>query len=241
MTSKNMFSTVMMDENSNRYKRYFDRHIKCIVKPIVMVMMASSITQVVYADQLPDLLQRGSTNIAYDNVAKMYVGASFDYNMASSVNLSTDGQVTALNNDAPGYGFFVGRRWNNFYSVELGFNYLGKIDADSSSYVARPFDLHVDFIGSYPVLTNFNQTISLYAKAGYGLAMTYYNYNYAYVTDSGMMYRGAYDLGLGINWDWRNNVSIRLGYTLTQAYYPTITGSSKHSLAQAEIGLYYNF
>lgn len=242
MTSIRLFSRVMMnDENTKGYLPHFERHIRLLIKPMVVIMKASAFLQVVYADEMPDYLQRGSTNIAYDNVAKTYVGASFDYNMASRADLSANGQSTILSNDTQGYGIFVGRRWSNFYSMELGLDYLGKTNADGASYVAQPFNLHIDIIGSYPVLTSFNQTISLFAKAGYGLAMSYYNYNYANVSDSGMIYRGAYDLGVGINWDWRSNMSIRLGYTLTQVYYPTIAGSSKHSLARAEIGLYYNF
>ena len=98
-------------------------------------------------------------------------------------------------------------------------------------------------IASYPIVKRFNATIALFAKAGYGLNLTHYDYTSGddQLQDSGSLNKGAYNAGMGINLDFRSNFSVRLAYSYYQAHYPLPGHGTSHNENLLTLGLYYNF
>ena len=209
-----------------------------------MLLMAQA-----YAD-VPDPYQNsGSNNISYDLASKFYAGLNLGYSAFTDDTVTVSGNSASIDSDSMDYGLFGGYKFNNYLSVEANFQRLGKLKDNGGSstlplsYSASIYNLSLDGIVSYPVLSGYQYTASLYGKAGYGFNFTNYKYNANNGADSrsGSLNKGAYNFGLGVNVDLRSNVSARIGYTYYQAHYPLPGNGSSHGANVFTLGLYYNF
>lgn len=216
--------------------------------PVVIISGILIIAQA-YAD-VPDAYQNsGSNNISYDLPSKFYAGINLDYSVFSDNTVIVSGRSANIDSNAMDFGLFGGYKFNKYFSVEANYQRLGKLKDNGGSstlplsYSATISNLSFDGIVSYPVMSGYQYTASLYGKAGYGFNFTSYKYNANNGADSrsGSVNKGAYNFGLGLNVDLRSNVSARVGYTYYQAHYPLPGNGSGHSANVFTLGLYYNF
>ncbi len=221
-----------------------------IILPVIGGLLSVGIIQA-YAD-VPDSYQNDtSNNIAYDVSSKFYLGANIGYSLLNDSSITLPYQTTTLHDSSPAFGFFGGYKFNDYFSLEANLERLAVIrnnDSDASqvipmSYHATVNNISIDGILSYPFITDYSYTESLYGSAGYGLNLTNYTYNLndgsPPVSDS--LRHSAYNLGLGVNLDFRSNISARLGYNYYRTYYPVLSDNDKHGTNVFTIGIYYNF
>jgi OOP family OmpA-OmpF porin len=216
---------------------------------IASTIAACFVGALAYADT-PDPYQNSATNnISYDLSSKFYAGANIGYGMFSGDSVTVSGNKANIDANSIDFGLFTGYKINRNFAVEANFQRLGKLtDKGGSSslplsYNATIYNLSADVIASYPIDQEFDYTVSIYGKGGYGINFTNYDYNAnnGAAQDSGNMDKGAYNFGLGVNLDFRSNISARLGYTYYQVHYPLPGHSSNNSASIFSLGLYYNF
>ncbi len=201
-----------------------------------------------YAALPEDIQNKGSNNIAYDLPSKFYVGTSVGYTSFNDHTIAISGAHTHLDNQSINYGIFGGYKFNDYLSAEVRGQRLGTLTAHQRqapiplSYKAWVDNVSLDAILSYPVFTGYHYTTSVYGKAGYGInvANFHYHVNHDVLFQSSSSTDGAYNAGLGLNVDLRNNLSARLGYTYYQALYPLPGNGYEHGAHVFSLGLYYN-
>lgn len=209
-----------------------------------LVLMAGG-----YAADLPDVYQNsGSNNLSYDLSSKFYAGLTVGDSAFSDNTVTESGKSVDVSSHSMNIGFFGGYKFNDYMGIESVFQRLGKLhDRGGSSacplYRASIGNLSLDGVVSYPVLSGYQYTASLYAKAGYGLNFTRYTYHANARADrhTGRLNQGAYNLGVGLNVDWRSNISVSIGYTYYQANYPLPGNGHGHAAQVLAVGVYYNF
>lgn len=199
---------------------------------------------------VPDAYQNsGSNNISYDMPSKFYAGLNLGYSTFGDNTVTVSGSSVNVDSNSMDFGLFGGYKFNNHFSIEANVQRLGKLKNNGGSstlplsYSATVFNLSLDGVVSYPVMSGYQYTASLYGKAGYGFNFTSYKYNTNNAVDSrsGNVNKGAYNFGLGLNVDLRSNVSARVGYTYYQAHYPLSGNGGSHRANTFTLGLYYNF
>ena len=218
---------------------------------ITLTVLSSTLcffTSSVYAD-IPDPNQNsGLNNIAYDLKSKMYIGMDLSYPFFDDTNVNFLNQTRSLSNNSVYFGFFAGYKVNNYFAAELNYLKIGELQNGNSSlfplsYDAKIYNVSLDALASYPFIIKSQYKVSVFGKAGYGVNITKYNYNLdnGYSIDSGSLNHGAYNIGLGLNFDFSSNISTRFEYDYYQAYYPIPNGVSTHNPSVLVLGLYYNF
>lgn len=222
-------------------------------KKSVQILLITSVLSIgilqAYADGVPDPYQNGgSNNIAYDLSSKWYAGGSLGYSLLGDNTVTYSNQSTSVDSNSMNFGLFGGYKFNNYFSLEANFQRLANLKNKGSSpfpfsYSADVYNLSLDGLVSYPVVSSYQYTASLYGKAGYGMNFTNYNYNVNNGADkqSGNLNHGAYNFGLGVNIDFRSNISARIGYTYYQAFYPLPGNGNNHNANVFTLGIYYNF
>ena len=218
---------------------------------ITLTVLSSTLcffTSSVYAD-IPDTNQNsGLNNIAYDLKSKMYIGMDLSYPFFDDTNVNFLHQTRSLSNNSVYFGFFAGYKVNNYFAAELNYLKIGELQNGNSSlfplsYDAKIYNVSLDALASYSFIIKSQYKVSVFGKAGYGVNITKYNYNLdnGYSIDSGSLNHGAYNIGLGLNFDFSSNISTRFEYDYYQAYYPMPNGVSAHNPSVLVLGLYYNF
>ena len=216
---------------------------------IVLIISVLSIGVIQVYAQAPDPYQnRGSNNIAYDLISKWYMGGNLGISLLSDNTATSSNQNTSVDANSMDFGAFGGYTFNAYFSLEANVQRLAHINdnshsAFSHSYRADVYNLSLDGLVSYPVISGYQYIASLYGKAGYGMNFTHYRYNVNDSADkqSGNLNRGAYHFGLGVNVDFRSNISARVGYSIYQAFYPLPGMGNWHYANVLTLGMYYNF
>lgn len=202
-----------------------------------------------YADDVPDPYQNsGSNNIAYDLPSKWYVGGNLGYSILSDNTVTSSNQNTRVDSNSMDFGLFGGYKFNHYFSLETNFERLAHIKNKRYSpfllsYSANVYNLSLEGLVSYPVISSYQYTASLYGKAGYGINFTNYSdhVDFGATKQSGNLNQGAYNFGLGVNVDFRPNISARLDYTYYQAFYSLPGHGKAHNANVFTLGMYYNF
>lgn len=195
----------------------------------------------------PDVWQnQGSNNYAFDVPAKFYVGGSFGQSFwLNRKLLSQSSQMVKLPSTSLLMGLFTGYRLNHHVAIETEFSRLGqwRIKNQALAFKERAsiYQASIDAILSEPIWRTPNTRTSLSFKAGYGVGLTHERMTFGDQSTSGNSLHGIYRLGLGVQVDWRSNVSVRLFDTYSPVYYNSPGGRSLHHVNQVTLGLYYNF
>lgn len=214
-------------------------------KPIILAVIMSCLVCQSYADA-PDMSQNsGSNNIAYDLPNKWYMGTSFGYTYFLTDTMTINAQSETLNANVFNFGVLGGYKFNDYVALEMDIVQLGCITNSSNSgftYDARVDNASVDLLGSYPVLSGYQTTTSIFVQAGYGIDVTSYSSNTQAVIDNvSTQVTGSYNAGIGLNVDLRSNISIRLSDSYVQAHYASTGEGSNHGANVVTLALYYNF
>jgi len=219
------------------------------IKKLFFISSMMIVILLSYAD-VPDPLQNSSVNnLAYDSVSKFYLGGLLGASFFSNKTFRIGNNSADLSANQFVWGGFLGYKFNEYIALETAFQKLGKLFLNHSfttflnSYSANLYNGSIDLLLSYPVLNEYSYTASLYAKGGYGLNDTPYEYtafNNA-LSRSDTLVKGAYNAGLGFNVDFRSNLSTRLEYSLYQVHYPLLDNNTSHHAQVLSVGLYYNF
>jgi opacity protein-like surface antigen len=221
------------------------------IKKIITLIFAISCVYSTFAyAEIPDSSQSSMiNNLAYDVISKFYFGANTNYSVLTEDKVKVSGNTAKITNNQLGFGIFSGYKFNDYVALEVNFQRFAQIrddDGGSNSlaltYDATIYNLSADLLLNYPVFIKYFYTISVFAKGGYGLNFTDYKYNAGngLDVDSGNFNNGAYNFGLGVNIDLRSNISLRLGYTYYQTYYPLPGDSNNHGSHVFSFDLYYN-
>ncbi|HDZ8897686.1 TPA: OmpA family protein [Aeromonas dhakensis] len=144
-----------------------------------------------------------ATALASDKMpVEWYLGANVGWANAAQ---ACESQATACDKNDMAYGVFVGATLNRWLAVQVGYDYLGKINADypalghptvNAPYQAKTQGVELALRPYWQV----NDSTTLYAKAGtlrWGMDVTGEEFNYTYeADDSGW----APLLGVGAEW-----------------------------------------
>ncbi len=203
--------------------------------------------------QTPDPYQNsGYQNISYDIKSKFYAGVlggvGFFTTDQYTVATTTGTASASLNSTAVNFGIFAGYKFNDYFSLELAGNRLGSLDGSGSlgtnsfDYSASIYNLNANLLAMYPVISSYGYTISPYIRGGYGVNFTPYDQTVGGASESGTLIRGAFNVGLGVNVDFRSNISARLEYQYYQvAYDAGENGTDNHGINIFNLAVYYNF
>jgi|GEM_PF-1846768 len=163
-----------------------------------------------------------------NNQENKYLGISVGY----SKFISRNGKIENFVENHIPVGIFAGLKLNNFLKIEVRAERIGAFqnynnDRDKTFRNSATFyNGSIDGIVSVPISSNstnnsylemFNYSnFNIYAKAGYGINFSNYSFPVSSGTNPKSVKQAGFNAGAGINIDWNDGISTRIGYTYYQ-------------------------